>query len=307
MSFNTLDQRAEEAWTTALPAQGEASMRRRTFLMLQLVPLVCLAFAPMQRPAAPKAETPEGVADKGFEAMKAGRYDDFAKTMHRSALKTFKAGMIELAEMAEADGNPDEFLTLFDGVKDVPALKALDDAKVFAAFLRGVEKRDPTLKKTIAGADREVLGHINEGDDLAHVVYRLKLKVDGKDVSSMQVDTLRRDGRGWGLELRSELQAMTADMRRAFEARKQGKDPLDAVGDLAKGAGEPKITVLGSVAEGQGVAHVVYRGSRTIGKTTASKLNVLTLKSGEPGWDLLQKGDKAGLAKFLKENPPLNP
>jgi hypothetical protein len=99
---------------------------------------------------------------------------------------------------------------------------------------------------------------------------------------------------------------MTAAMRRAFEARRKGKDALDVADDLLKNAGEPKITVLGSVAEGKDVAHVVYRGTTTIGETTASKLNVATLKKGEPGWDLLQKGDKAGLAKFLKEHLALN-
>ena len=69
-----------------------------------------------------------------------------------------------------------KLLESFPGVKSVKALKALDAPRLFAGVIRR-KASDPSMKKSLANTQIDVFGHITEGDDTAHVVYRSKMKL----------------------------------------------------------------------------------------------------------------------------------
>ena len=68
----------------------------------------------------------------------------------------------------------------------------------------------------MAGAEARVLGHVPEGTDLAHVVYRMTITVDGLKVTKMEVLSLQRTDSGWAMLLRSDIETMAAALRQRF-------------------------------------------------------------------------------------------
>ena len=66
-------------------------------------------------------------------------------------------------------------LESFPGVKTIKALKALDAPRLFAGVIRR-KTSDPSMKKSLANTKIDVFGHIAEGEDTAHVVYRSRMK-----------------------------------------------------------------------------------------------------------------------------------
>jgi hypothetical protein len=100
-----------------------------------------------------------------------------------------------LANMPE--GNRQEFLDLFevesyDILKSLPPKKAMKtwyDAPHMRAL--AIRARQETGPEVI-----EILGHVKEGDDVAHVLFRAHRPNTGFG-RTMAVTTLRTDDRGW--------------------------------------------------------------------------------------------------------------
>jgi hypothetical protein len=258
-------------------------------------------------------ETPEAVAKRAMVAADAGRYDEFAKAMDPQALRQFQAMMVEVAEAAE-DQKAGEILQLFEGVHDLKGLKALDGASFMAALLRGLEKQNPAvaeMRKERAKAEVRPVGRVADPKDKS-VVYGVLRRGSPEDrggTGMPEVLGLRKEGTAWKLLPRDDLKSWAAMMKMGLElqakARKEGADPDAAVLAAIGKPGELRIEVYGIVPVGKDEADVVYVGSQKLGEMDSRRLNVTTISKGEEGWDLVQKGDNAGLARQFKESPPL--
>ena len=167
-----------------------------------------------------KADTPEAVARKAMEAMKENRLDDFAKTMHPEALKSVKSALVAVAEAAAKDGRENEVLVLF-GDKSLDDLKKLSDAQFFVAFYGGLTRLRPELKRTISGAEVQIIGHVLEGKDTAHVVLRMTATVEGTKVTKTDVVSMRKTETGWGMLLSADLENMASVLKRRFGVEKK--------------------------------------------------------------------------------------
>ena len=108
-------------------------------------------------------------------------------------------------------------LESFPGVKTVKALKALDAPRLFAGVIRR-KASDPSMKKSLANTKIDVFGHIAEGEDTAHVIYRSRMKLGETDIVRMNVATLRKSGSG--LE-----NGDSGGVRRADEAGRRARQP----------------------------------------------------------------------------------
>jgi hypothetical protein len=168
-----------------------------------------------------KGETPEDVAKRAVAALKEDRLDDFAKAMHPEALKSFKAALVSIAEVADKGGQGKEILGLFKGVDDLDELKKLDDVPFFVFFYRGITRVQPALKQALAGAESQIIGHVLEGKDTAHVVHRMTVTVDGTKVSKTDVISLKKTDTGWGMLLSGDLENMTTMLKRRFGLEKK--------------------------------------------------------------------------------------
>jgi hypothetical protein len=165
------------------------------------------------------AGSPEAAVTKYVEALAAGDIDLMAQAMHPEALATFRATMQPIVDIAEKnEGAASEMLQLFDGVTSIAQLKKLSDTKFFVSFYKGVASLQPSLAEGLREAEIDVLGHIDEGDDLAHVVYRVTAMPDA-GAKQTEVVSLRRTKTGWGVLLTGEFEGMAESMRQSFEAQ----------------------------------------------------------------------------------------
>src|SRR5439155_11959386 len=105
---------------------------------------------------------------------------------------------------------------LFHGVGSTDDLKRLDDAQFFIAFLRGVTRLKPELKRLLGDAETRVLGHVMEGKATAHVVYRITASAAGAKITKMDVMSLQKTELGWRMLLNADLEGIATVLKKKF-------------------------------------------------------------------------------------------
>jgi hypothetical protein len=167
-----------------------------------------------QTAPAPTAETPEQVTDRFIAAMRAADWQGMAALMHQNALKEMRqllAGVFEAPNAAEIR---QQLL----GATTVQQAKAMSDTAVFAALMR-LTTQDADVAALLKSAKVQVLGHVNEGPDTAHVVYRMAMTINGIPITKMDVMSLARSPVGWRGLLKGDVTALAAGIRAAMESQ----------------------------------------------------------------------------------------
>jgi hypothetical protein len=163
-----------------------------------------------------KDDSPEAAARKALVALKEDRLDDFAKAMHPEALKRFKTLMVAIVDAAAKEGKEKSVLALFSGVSGSEELKKLNDTDFFVSFYRGLTRLRPEMKDLVAGAELQTLGHVMEGKETAHVVYRMTTKLEGATITKMNVMSLQRTADGWALLLSGDIEGVADLLKHKF-------------------------------------------------------------------------------------------
>lgn len=158
--------------------------------------------------------TPEAVAARYLSAMQAGDWTGMAAVMHPDALQQLRELMDPLftSTVPEAEAFRQQFL----GVRTAAEAAALSDTTVFTNFVRGLNARNPPAAQALSEARIEQIGHVTEGTDVAHVVYRATLDVEGMSVTNVSVMTLKRSGDGWGVLLTGDYSSLATALRQAL-------------------------------------------------------------------------------------------
>jgi len=165
------------------------------------------------------AETPEDVVARQLAAMRAGDWNKFTACMDIPALKEFQASMLSVLNAAPAEGPRAQMLKAFFADQTIPQLTAATPATFFAAFMHGLTNSNPIIKQGMASADGQILGHIDEAPDKAHVVMRMSVPVGEGKVTKMDVTSLRRDGDTWKALLKGDMQAIVANLSKALQTK----------------------------------------------------------------------------------------
>lgn len=255
-----------------------------------------LVGSPSHSRAAAGDGSPEEVVRKATDSLNQGREEEFARAMHPAELRRLREALSTIVDEAARDGKADQVLRIFPGVKSVEQLKELDDMAFFTAYLRAITGHDPAVKKALAKTKVEVLGHVAEGKDTTHVVYRSIMKGKGDDDAffRIMVVSLRKDGPRWAMLLSGDAEATMAAMKQRFAAN-------PAVPDLRA----TKIQLIGQLLEGKDRAYVVYRTITPLGDTPLKKVSVMTIDKEEPGWAVVRSGDSDAIARLIKERTGL--
>lgn len=169
-----------------------------------------------QTQATAREKNPEAVATRALAALKENRIADFAKSMHPEALKQLKVTLLEIVTEAEKQERVDEVLTIFKNVKSADDLRKLDDVAFFTAFFEGVMQLQPRVRDALRGTTLDVIGHVPEGLDVIHVVYRGTVTQGDVKVSKMSVMSLKAHGDDWGMLLTGDIEGMAAMLKRQF-------------------------------------------------------------------------------------------
>jgi len=167
--------------------------------------LLLLAFAP----ALAAQATPEQVVQRYFDSFRTGDYAANVALMHPEALNDMKETLSGLVAIPGATDEP-QFREMF-GVSTVEEFNRLTPAALFAAVLRS-QLEDPEMRQILGSAQTEVLGHVMEGDSVAHVVYRMRMSMGEMQVNQVQVAPLKRADGEWRVLLTGSLAGMMGNL-----------------------------------------------------------------------------------------------
>lgn len=170
----------------------------RTTALLALATLLVTAQSHAQGVS---TRTPERAALLYFDAVKVSDVMGEARLMAPSALKEFRNAFKQLSDLAKND----DLRERVTGVRTKSQFDALSDTALYAAVQRLALERDPTKRITYMKAEFAILGSVMEGDDTAHVVYRLKTQLHDVPVSTIQVISLARTPMGWRCLLQGDF------------------------------------------------------------------------------------------------------
>jgi len=185
-------------------------IRARTAACKPALCLLVFTVTPVPAASQTPAEltaTPEASAELFLRSVRAIRWSTAAQFMHEETLERFRS---TVRMMAAADTTQKMSLYLVD--TDSAGLLALDRAAVFDRSIGRVIDDLPGLMHAIFDRDDEVIGHVPEGPDQAHVVYRTTARISGA-VSEVKVMQLGRTGEGWRVRWSDELEVLDAALR----------------------------------------------------------------------------------------------
>lgn len=171
-------------------------------MMRRVLPaLAVLAFAP----ALAAQDTPEQVVQRYFDSFRSGDYAGNVALMHPEALLSMKETMTGLIAIPGAADTP-EFREMF-GVSTMEEFNRMDPAVLMERILRS-QLENPEMKEVLSTAQTTVLGHVMEGDSVAHVVYRMRMSIGEMEMDQVQVAPVKRADGQWRVLLTGSLAGM---------------------------------------------------------------------------------------------------
>jgi len=159
-------------------------------------------------------ETPEQVTERFVAAMRAADWNGMAALMHQNALKEMRQLLSGVFEAPNGAQIRQQLL----GVTTVQQAQALSDTAVFASLMR-MTTQDADVAELLRSAKVQVLGHVNEGADTVHVVYRMAMTINGIPITKMDVMSLARSPVGWRGLLKGDVTALAAGIRAAMPSQ----------------------------------------------------------------------------------------
>jgi hypothetical protein len=178
--------------------------------MIGLLGTVVLAAAP----AAAQSADDEAIAVAGsyVDAMRASDFDGMAALMHPVSLAELRE---IFSPVLASEAGPGIISAI--GLPPPDQLASMSDSEFFAAFMRAIVAGDSTMADALRQAQADLLGSVPEGDDTVHVVYRMRMKIEGVEVSEMEVLSLGRWENTWRGLLAGDLAGLAAMFQRIAE------------------------------------------------------------------------------------------
>jgi hypothetical protein len=166
-------------------------------------------------PAPAASAPPESVTVQFMESMRNGDWQGMARLMHPAALHQLKDLLDPVMSAPGVDDMREQVL----GVRSAAAAKAMSDTAVFVALMKTMMGSDPMLVTVMKTARVQVIGHLNEGADTVHVVYRLMIQIDSMPITRLDVASFARSPLGWRGLLKGDMTALAAQLKRMVPAQ----------------------------------------------------------------------------------------
>ena len=151
--------------------------------------------------------TPEQAAVLFLRSVRAIRWSSAAQFTHPSTLGRFH-DLVSMISQVDSTGDVRTYLTQTDET----AYQALTPAEVFDRAVGTTIDDMPGLMHALFDRDDDVLGHVLEAADSAHVVYRTMARISGA-VPEVKVMQMGRTDGGWRVLWSDELEVLEAALR----------------------------------------------------------------------------------------------
>jgi hypothetical protein len=178
-----------------------------TTLLLALVWLLTAPDSARAQTIEEVTATPEETATLFLRSVRSIRWNTATQFMHSETLAGFHLVVTMIAD-ADTTGDMRSYLTETDSA----AYQELSPAVVFDRAIGKMIDDMPGLMHSIFDRDDEVLGHVLEGGDSAHVVYRTTARISGA-VPEVKVMQLLHTDAGWRVLWTDEMEVLDAALR----------------------------------------------------------------------------------------------
>jgi hypothetical protein len=174
--------------------------------------------------AARAAAPPEEIARGYMDSVKAGDMERVGTYMHPAALEKFKGILVQLAAVignvdAETDPKKNTAIKILFGEEKPAGIKDALPKNLFVHFLANLSQAMPMLRQMLNDSTYEFIGHVDEGGNQTHVVYRATLTTGGTAVTKMEVITLKRDGEEWKVMLTGDIESFVGGLTRQLQRK----------------------------------------------------------------------------------------
>lgn len=183
-------------------------------LMIRTCLLICLLLGGVTTTAA-QGVSPGEVSRELLATYKNLDLDRTAQLMHPEALGRLQAMVVEIASL-DSTGS---MAMMFSGETDPQTIADLYPEEAFVRFMTAIIEVQPEIGQALRNLEAEMLGHVIEGDSLAHVVTRNRISMMGIEMHQMEVISLKRHGEGWLALLSGDI----SNMAEAVRARLRGE------------------------------------------------------------------------------------
>lgn len=172
--------------------------------MRYLIALVCTALLNSASFAA--SSTPEATLEKYLAVLTGQDLQGVATLMDSSSMKSLKKSMDESIQYQANFGEYGLQRRIF-GKKVSMSQVAKTPAEFYLDTLAG-EILKAARSQHLTVTDREIIGKIQENEDLVHIVARLKMVQDDHEGTDILVYTLVRENGGWKLKFPATIKQM---------------------------------------------------------------------------------------------------
>jgi hypothetical protein len=148
---------------------------------------VCAAAVLIVSPAAAQQQSPEEVAQAYFAHFRAGEMDRVTALTHPSTLESFRTFMLEML------GDEIQEHERFGGRTDLATMPA---DSFYLAFIEA-DDDDDGMDVVFQTLEVQPLGHVMQGDSVAHVVYSARIALMDHPTAQTMVLTMRRHRNAW--------------------------------------------------------------------------------------------------------------
>lgn len=147
-----------------------------------------------------------------YNLVKQEDYSDAASYYDPDTLREFR--QLLSFESAITDNNKKiYFRAFFDPDLTDKSIKSLSDSEYFASFWRGV-LTSGRFSQSINYQNVEILGEINEKENLAHVVIRNWIALGGDKFETVEVISFNRIGSEWKIRMSGQLKSIAILLRK---------------------------------------------------------------------------------------------
>ena len=182
------------------------------------------AVVPTPAPIPVAAETPESVVARYTRAVQRRDWKTSAALMHPDALRQLK----RLFRPAVIGAPNLGIGKTFFNVSTAAQFDRLSSAQIFERLMTATTRINPEVSAALATSKSQILGHVLEAPETAHVVYRITLKTQGVSITKIAVMPVKKIGNTWGGLLSGDIEGMAAAFSRATAPRAVPQTPRNS-------------------------------------------------------------------------------
>lgn len=160
------------------------------------------------------AESVEEATNRYFDVMRSTDYGAAAELFDPEELKDFRNSLNFLADLPSA--SKEELFGAFFGPESTQeTVDSLSDQQFFSSFY-GAAMSQAGMEELMKTAKLEYLGHVTEGENIAHAVTRISMNMQDARFEKMSVVSFVLRGDTWKMKMSGEISGVADKLRDAL-------------------------------------------------------------------------------------------